>query len=111
MLDWVPADSAQKRTMTMMVRTMATSSDPSAIEPSEVVHARSSGMQTAGRQRRQPREVVSAGEKYQLPTAPHVVTREMLMKTSWTQRKAKMAKTLRIRTAHPEREREHTGGA
>ena len=78
----LPADSAQKRTMTMIVRTTATRRDPSAIEPSEREHARINGVHTAGRHMKQPRLVVSCGEKYHPPTAPHVVTNEMFIKTN-----------------------------
>ena len=53
----LPAVSAQKRTMVMMVRIKATRSEPRAIEPSEVVLARMSGLHTAGRQPKQPSSV------------------------------------------------------
>ena len=56
----------------MMVRITAIRSEPRAIEPRDVEHARSSGFMTAGRQAKHPREVVSSGEKYQPPTAPHL---------------------------------------
>ena len=72
-----PILEAKYLSATITVRTMARRSEPRAIEPSEVVHARTSPAHTAGRQQRQPRSVVSLGEKYQLPTAAQVVTLEM----------------------------------
>ena len=39
----------------------------------------------------QPRSAASPSEKYQPPTAPHVVTRAMFCSTSWPQKKEKTA--------------------
>ena len=87
--------------LTMMVRMIATSSEPSAIDPSEVVHARERGPQTAGRQRQPPRKAVR-GSWYQWPMAPQVVTREMLMSTSCPQKKeSTAAQFIRKKTRAP----------
>ena len=68
-------------------------SEPKAMEPREVVHARNSAAHTAGRQPTQPRSTV-VGEKYQDPTAPFVVTVEILSSVSWPQKKHSTASIL-----------------